>query len=153
MAQLDSKDIEILSILQEDATLSTKQLASRVHLSSTPVFERVKRLEKEGYIRKYAAILDADKLGKGFIVFCQVKLLRMGTDTANDFVSKVKDIPEVTECYNISGEYDYLMKVHAPDMRYYQQFLINVIGRISSVGSVQSTFVMQEIKQTYGLSI
>ena len=77
----------------------------------------------------------------------------MGTDTANDFVSKVKDIPEVTECYNISGEYDYLMKVHAPDMRYYQQFLINVIGRISSVGSVQSTFVMQEIKQTYGLSM
>ena len=64
MAQLDSKDIEILSILQEDATLTTKQLTSRVHLSSTPVFERVKRLEKEGYIRKYAAILDADKLGK-----------------------------------------------------------------------------------------
>ena len=153
MEQLDAKDIEILSILQEDATLTTKELASKVHLSTTPVFERVKRLEREGYIRKYAAILDADKLGKGFIVYCSVRLLRMGKDTAEDFVSKVKGIPEVTECYNISGEYDYLMKVHAPNMKYYQQFLINVIGTIGSVGSVQSTFVMQEIKQSYSLSL
>mgnify|MGYP002626285190 FL=1 len=153
MEQLDAKDIEILSILQEDATLTTKELASKVHLSTTPVFERVKRLEREGYIRKYAAILDADKLGKGFIVYCSVRLLRMGKDTAEDFVLKVKGIPEVTECYNISGEYDYLMKVHAPNMKYYQQFLINVIGTIGSVGSVQSTFVMQEIKQSYSLSL
>jgi len=153
MEQLDAKDIEILSILQEDATLTTKELASKVHLSTTPVFERVKRLEREGYIRKYAAILDADKLGKGFIVYCSVRLLRMGKDTAEDFVSKVKGIPEVTECYNISGEYDYLMKIHAPNMKYYQQFLINVIGTIGSVGSVQSAFVMQEIKQSYSLSL
>jgi len=153
MSQLDNKDLEILSILQNDATLTTKQLASRVHLSTTPVFERVRRLEREGYIRKYAAILDADKLGKGFIVYCSVRLSRMGKDTAEDFVARVKDIPEVTECYNISGEYDYIMKIHAPDMKYYQQFLINVIGTIESVGSVRSTFVMQEIKHNYGLSL
>jgi len=153
MSQLDNKDLEILSILQNDATLTTKQLASRVHLSTTPVFERVRRLEREGYIRKYAAILDADKVGKGFIVYCSVRLSRMGKDTAEDFVARVKDIPEVTECYNISGEYDYIMKIHAPDMKYYQQFLINVIGTIESVGSVRSTFVMQEIKHNYGLSL
>lgn len=151
--RLDSTDIAILRCLQENARLTTKELASKVNLSTTPVFERFKRLEKEGFIKKYVAVLDADKLGQGFIVFCSVKLRQMGRDIANDFVDRVRDIPQVTECYNISGEFDYLLKIHAPDMKYYNEFLINVLGTIDSLGSVQSSFVMNEIKQMNGLPL
>lgn len=151
--RLDPTDIAILRCLQENARLTTKELASKVNLSTTPVFERFKRLEKEGFIKKYVAVLDADKLGQGFIVFCSVKLRQMGRDIANDFVDRVRDIPQVTECYNISGEFDYLLKIHAPDMKYYNEFLINVLGTIDSLGSVQSSFVMNEIKQMNGLPL
>ncbi len=87
------------------------------------------------------------------MVFCSVKLRQMNTVIANDFVEKIQEIPEVTECYNISGEFDYLLKIHAPDMKYYNHFLINVLGQIESLGSIQSSFVMNEIKQNYGLHL
>ena len=96
---------------------------------------------------------NAAKLGQGFIVFCSVKLRRMGKDIANDFVARVKNIPEVAECYNISGEYDYLLKIHATDMKYYNEFIINVLGTIDSIGSILSSFVMKEIKNTHALSL
>ncbi|MBQ5943912.1 MAG: Lrp/AsnC family transcriptional regulator [Bacteroidales bacterium] len=151
--KLDRTDILILKVLQENARITNKELALKVHLSPSPVFERLRRLETGGYIRKYSAILDADKLGQGFVVFCSVKLRQMNTVIANDFVEKIQEIPEVTECYNISGEFDYLLKIHAPDMKYYNHFLINVLGQIESLGSIQSSFVMNEIKQNYGLHL
>ena len=151
METLDKTDLQILRVLQENARLTTKELAARVHLSTTPVFERLKRLENEGYIKKYIALLDAGKLNRGFVVFCCVNLRRLNRDIAFDFVRIVKDIPEVTECYNISGEYDYLLKIHAPDMRYYQEFLLNVLGTIDSLGSLTSMFVMDEVKQNGGI--
>ena len=98
-------------------------------------------------------MLNAEKLNLGFIVFCSVKLQRLNTDIADDFVARIKEIPEVTECYNVSGEYDYLLKIHAPDMKYYNQFILNVLGRIESLGSIQSSFVMNPVKQNYGLCI
>ncbi len=151
--KLDNVDLQILKLLQRNARLTTRELAKEVNLSTTPVFERIKRLEKEGYIREYTAVLDANKLGQGFTVFCSVKLRQMSKDTANDFVARIKDIPEVAECYNITGEYDYLLKINAPDMRYYNEFIINVIGTIDSVGSVLSSFVMNEIKHTDSLPL
>ena len=149
---IDKTDIQILRVLQENARLrvlqenariTVKDLALKVHLSPTPVFERLHRLENEGYIRKYTAVLDAAKLGRGFLVFCSVRLRRMGKDIANDFVNRVKDIPEVAECYNISGDFDYLLKIYAP----------NTLGTIDSLGSVQSSFVMSEIKNSCGLPL
>ena len=127
--------------------------AAQVSLSSTPVFERLKRLEREGYIKKYIAVLDADKLNQGFVVFCNVKLRRMNKDIAMEFTRIIQNIPEVTECYNISGSYDYLLKIHAPNMKYYQEFIINVLGTIDSLGSLESMFVMDEVKHDYGLHI
>ena len=103
---LDKVDFEILRTLQDDGRLTMRELASRVSLSSTPVFERLKRLEANGYIKKYMAVLDAEKLNRGFVVFCNVKLRRMNRDIAKDFVERIKDIPEVTECYNTSGSFD-----------------------------------------------
>lgn len=151
--KLDKVDLQILRTLQENARLTTKELAAQVSLSSTPVFERLKRLEREGYIKKYIAVLDADKLNKGFVVFCNVKLRRMNKDIAMEFTRIVQQIPEVTECYNISGSYDYLLKIHAPNMKYYQEFIINVLGTVDSLGSLESMFVMDEVKHDYGLHI
>lgn len=150
---IDATDLQILRELQRNARLTTKELAARVNLSTTPVFERVKRLERDGIIDRYVAVLNAEKLNQGFVVFCQVKMNRLGRDIAADFNRMVKDIPEVTECYNISGQYDYLSKIHAPNMKYYQEFVLNVLGTIPHLGSLESTFVMDEIKHEYGISL
>lgn len=148
---LDTIDLQILRALQENARLTTKELAARVNLSTTPVFERMKRLERGGLIKKYVAVLDAEKLGRGFTVFCSVKLKQMNRKVARDFISVIRDIPQVTECYNISGEYDYLLKIQAQSMKYYNEFIINVLGTIDSIGSILSTFVMDEIKNNHGI--
>lgn len=153
MESLDHIDLQILRTLQDNARLTTKELAARVHLSTTPVFERLKRLEAQGYIKKYIAVLDAEKLNRGFLVFCRVKLSRLNKEIAEEFTGIIREIPEVTECYNISGSYDYLLKIHAPDMKYYQEFLLNVLGTIESLGSMESTFVMDEVKQVYGIQV
>ena len=165
--KLDKVDLQILRTLQDNARLTTKELAARVSLSSTPVFERLKRLENSGYIKKYIAVLDAEKLNQGFVVFCSVKLVRLNKDIAFEFTRIIQEIPEVTECYNISGDYDYLLKIHAPNMKYYQEFILNVLGSIESLGSIiinvlgtiesmgslMSTFVMDEVKHDYGIHI
>ena len=153
MESLDHIDLQILRTLQDNARLTTKELAARVHLSTTPVFERLKRLEAQGYIKKYIAVLDAEKLNRGFLVFCRVELRRLNKEIAEEFTGIIREIPEVTECYNISGSYDYLLKIHAPDMKYYQEFLLNVLGTIESLGSMESTFVMDEVKQVYGIQV
>ena len=144
---LDDKDKDILRALQQNARLTTKELAAKVHLST--VFERVKRLEREGYIKQYATILDAKKLNKGFTVFCSVKLRQLNKERANAFTLMVRDIPEVTECYNISGSFDYMLRIQSPDMQYYQRFVLDVIGLHDNIASLESTFVMEEIKHEY----
>lgn len=151
--KLDKVDLQILQTLQENSHLTTKELAARVSLSSTPVFERLKRLEASGYIKKYIAVLDAEKLNQGFIVFCKVKMTKLNKDIADDFMRVVRQMPQVTECYNISGSYDYLMKVHAPDMKYYRDFILNALGRIEYLASIESVFVMDEIKHEYGIHL
>ena len=153
MDTLDKTDLQILRTLQENARLTTKELAARVSLSSTPVFERLKRLEANGYIKKYIAIVDAEKLGKGFVVFCNVKMRRLSREIAQEFTRIIRDIPEVTECYNISGSFDYLLKIYAPDMKYYQEFVLNVLGTIEHLGSLESTFVMDEVKHEYNIQL
>ena len=153
MVTLYKNDLQLLKILQANSNLNTKKLGAKVHLTSTPVFERMKRLEREGYIKKYVAVLDASKLNRGFIVFGSVKLRRLNKDIALSFVEKIQSIEEVTECYNISGDYDYLIKIHAPDMKYYQGFIINVLGTSDSLGSLMITFVMHEEKHLYGIPV
>ena len=125
METLDETDLQILRILQKNAKLTTKELADKVNLTPTPVFERQKRLERRGYIKKYVAVLDPEKLGQGLLVFCKVKLKQINRDIADQFMHRVQRIPEVTECYNTSGNYDYLLKVRTRDMRMYQEFILN----------------------------
>lgn len=153
MDALDKTDLQILRTLQRNAKLTTKELADAVHLTPTPVFERLKRLERQGYIKKYVAVLDPDKLNRGLLVFCKVKLKQINSEIADDFTRRIQHLPEVSECYNTSGNYDYLLKIRAADMHEYQQFLLNKLGTIESLASLESTFIMSEVKQTNGINI
>ncbi|MBV8327236.1 Lrp/AsnC family transcriptional regulator [Chryseobacterium sp.] len=153
MEHLDDKDIQLLRLLQKNAKLTVKELAKEINLSPSPVFERVKRLEQEGYVRKYAAVLDPDKLNRGFTVFCQIKLKIHDRSIGYDFVNEIIEIEEVAECYNISGDFDFLLKVQVRDMKHYQDFVFNKLGSVDSIGSTHSTFVMAEVKNNHGLTI
>ncbi|MDX1766899.1 MAG: Lrp/AsnC family transcriptional regulator [Arenibacter troitsensis] len=153
MSDLDNIDLQILKLLQNNSNLTTKDLANKVNLSTTPVFERVKRLEKNGYIKKYVAVLDAEKLDKGLTVFCNITLKQHTREIGNKFVKDIVAIKEVTECYNVSGDYDFLLKVMVKDMKHYQDFVLNHLGSIKNIGSAHSTFVMGVIKNTYSVPI
>ncbi|MBC8770084.1 Lrp/AsnC family transcriptional regulator [Arenibacter sp. BSSL-BM3] len=153
MNDLDRIDYQILNLLQTNSNLTTKELANKVNLSTTPVFERVKRLEKNGYIKKFVAVLDAEKLDKGLTVFCNITLKQHTREIGHKFVKDIIAIKEVTECYNVSGDYDFLLKVMVKDMKHYQDFVLNHLGEIKNIGSAHSTFVMGEIKNTYSVPI
>ena len=150
---LDSTDKEILKILQINSELTTKQLADRIHLSATPVYERVKKMEREGYIKKYVAIVDKEKIGKGLMVFTNIRLKQHTRDIGNDFVQRIREIPEIIECHNISGDYDFMLKVIVTDMKHYQNFVMNVLGGLDSIGAAHSIFVIGEIKSTTEVAI
>lgn len=151
--KLDDTDIRILRMLQANSNLTIKELAQKVNLTPTPTFERVRRLENEGIIKQYIAVLDADKIGHGFSVFCAVKLKSLNQQYVHEFTEKIKEIPEVTECYNISGEYDYMLRIMSPDMKAYQHFLLNELGPMECLSSLTSMFVMDEIKHNYSYLI
>jgi Lrp/AsnC family leucine-responsive transcriptional regulator len=153
MKDLDETDMRILNILQENSDLTTKELAVKVNLSPTPVFERVKRIEKAGYIKKYVAILNAEKLSRGFIVFCNIRLKQHSKELGMQFMRAINDINEITECYNISGDHDFMVKIHVENMPHYQDFLLNSMGKIDNIGSLQSIFVMGEIKHSYSIPL
>ncbi|ROI00175.1 Lrp/AsnC family transcriptional regulator [Chryseobacterium daecheongense] len=153
MEHLDDKDLQLLRLLQKDAKLTVKELAKEVNLSPSPVFERVKRLEQEGYVKKYAAILDAEKLNLGFTVYCQLKLKSNDSYLAIEFEREILEIEEVAECYSISGDFDFLLKVYVKDMKQYQNFVFNILGAVPSIGSTHSTFVMAQVKNIHGLTI
>lgn len=153
METLDIIDLKLLKLLQNNSRLTTKELASEVGLSISPVYERVKRLENEGYIDRYVALLNPKKLNLGFIAYVTVKLSKQTNQGASDFVNVVQQIAEVTECYSVAGRFDYLMKVYAPTMEYYRSFVLDVLGGIDSIGNIESTFVMAEVKHTTALPL
>ncbi|RFZ90948.1 Lrp/AsnC family transcriptional regulator [Mucilaginibacter conchicola] len=150
---LDHTDLQLLRLLGEDSNISTKDLAAKVNLSPSPVFERLKRLENGGFIKKYIAVLDAEKLNYGLIIFCNIKLKQHDKAIGSDFVRDIMQLSEVVECYNISGDYDFLLKVYARDMKHYQDFVFNKLGSVKSIGSTHSTFVMCENKNTHNINL
>lgn len=150
---LDETDLRILRAMQADCRLTTKQLASQIHLSSTPTFERLRRLERMGFIRNYVAVLDAEKLERGFVVYCNVSMKQINKIIANDWRQHIEEWTEVAECYNVSGSCDYMLKVYVESMKRYQEFLIEKVGQIDYVSRIQSVFVMDTVKLTYGIPI
>lgn len=150
---LDLTDISILSALQDNSRLTVKELAAAIHLSPTPTFERVKRLEREGFITKYIAVLNAEKINCGFMVFCYLKMKQHTHENAVRIMEAVQTIPEIAECYNISGDYDFLLKIYTRDMKSYQKFLLRILGDIDCIGSLNSSFVLGEVKNTHELPL
>lgn len=144
--KIDQTDKEILRHLQQDALLTTKELASRLNLSPTPVYERVRRLEKDGVIKKYVALVDREKVLKDLMVFCSIRLKEHAQEAGAKFVQEIVRLDEVQECYNISGDYDFMLKIVVHDMREYQAFLMNKLASLENIGSTHSIFVMSEIK-------
>lgn len=148
---IDAKDLDILRVLQRNAKATVREIAEEVHLSTTPVHERIKRLENTGVIKQYAALVDHAKVGKGLMVICYVSIRKHDKGEGAKFISAIQGMDEVVECYNISGEYDFMLKVVANNMDGYYHFHVNKLGQLDNIGHVQSVFVMGIIKQTHVL--
>lgn len=151
--KLDDTDRKILRILQRNSDLTVKELAAKLHLSTSPTFERQKRLERDGYIERYMAVLNPRKVGNGIMVLCNIRLKQHSQELIQEFMDVVQNLEEITECYNTSGDYDFLIKVYAHDMKSYQQFMLNTLGTINCIGSLHSIFVIDETKNTHGVPI
>jgi Lrp/AsnC family transcriptional regulator, leucine-responsive regulatory protein len=148
---LDKKDLAILKLLQENARITVKEISQKIHLSTTPVHERIKWMEEQGVIKQYVTLLDHNKVKKGLMVICYVSLKEHTKNAGNKFIKTIHELNEVTECYNISGEFDFTLKVVCEDMNAYYDFHVNKLSQIENVGRVQSVFVMGVIKQTHQL--
>ena len=146
---IDDKDLAILSLLQRNAKMTVKEIADLVHLSTTPVHERIKRMEQSGVIKQYATLVDYAKVKKGLMVICYVSLRQHDKIEGAKFIQRIQEMNEVIECYNISGEFDFMLKVVAADMDDYYDFHVNKLSQAENIGHVQSVFVMGIIKQTH----
>jgi len=148
---LDKNDLAILRLLQENARITVKEISAKIHLSTTPVHERIKRLEQTGVIRQYATLVDHAKVKKGLMVICYVSLKEHSKNAGIKFIKAINELNEVIECYNISGEFDFMLKVVEENMDSYYDFHVNRLSQIENMGNVQSVFVMGIIKQTHQL--
>ena len=147
--KLDQKDLAILKLLQHNARVTVKEISDKVHLSTTPVYERIKRMEEAGVIKQYATLVDHAKVKKGLMVICYVSLKQHNKISGAKFIKAIHEMDEVIECYNISGEFDFMLKVIIENMDAYYDFHVNKLSEVDNIGNVQSTFVMGIIKQTH----
>lgn len=150
---LDIKDKALLALLQKDAKQTHKQLSLKLNLSVTAVYERIKKLERAGVINSYVALVDKNKVDKDFMVFCHIKLVQHTQEFVVKFEKEVTKLNEVVECYHLSGDYDYLLKVLVKDMRDFREFMVNKLTSIQHIGSTHSMFVISEVKHTTALAI
>ncbi|MEP6844879.1 MAG: Lrp/AsnC family transcriptional regulator [Panacibacter sp.] len=148
---LDGKDMAILRVLQQNARATVKDISEKIHLSTTPVHERIKRMEETGVIKQYATLLDHAKVKKGLMVICYVSLKQHNKSAGSKFIKTIHELSEVIECYNISGEFDFMLKVVTENMDAYYDFHVNKLSQSENIGHVQSVFVMGVIKQTHVL--
>lgn len=148
---IDEKDRAILKLLQANARITVKEISQQVHLSTTPVHERIKRMEEAGVIKQYATLLDAAKVRKALMVICYVSLRQHNKAAGSKFIKMIQNMNEVIECYNISGEFDFMLKVVAENMDAYYDFHVNKLSQEENIGHVQSVFVMGVIKDTHVL--
>ena len=148
---LDSKDLAILKMLQENARVTVKEISAEIHLSTTPVHERIKRMEESGVIKQYVTIVDRTAVKKGLMIICYVSLKEHSKNAGNKFIKTIHELNEVVECFSISGEFDFLLKVMCEDMNAYYNFHVNKLSPIENMGHVQSVFVMGVIKASHQL--
>ncbi|MBK7306577.1 MAG: Lrp/AsnC family transcriptional regulator [Chitinophagaceae bacterium] len=146
---LDKKDMAILKLLQENARVTVKEISEKIHLSTTPVHERIKRMEENGVIKQYVTLVDQNKVDLNLMVICYVSLKEHSKTAGVKFIKMVNELQEVIECYSISGEFDFMLKVVCKDMNAYYDFHVNKLSQQENMGNVQSVFVMGVIKETH----
>jgi len=147
--QLDQKDLAILKLLQHNARITVKEISDKVNLSTTPVFERIRWMEKSGVIKQYATLVDPAKLNKRLMVIVYVSLKQHNKTAGSKFVKAINEMVEILECYSISGEFDFMLKVAVEDMNAYYDFHVNRLSELENIGNVQSVFVMGVVKDTH----
>lgn len=145
---LDEKDLAILRLLQRDAKLSVRDISGQINLSPTPTHERIKRMEKLGVIKEYTTIVDRKKVQKGMMVICMVALKAHNKTLAIKFIEQVSQLKEVVEFYNISGDFDFMLKILAPNMDEFHDFFVNQLSEVDGIGQTKSIFVMNSIKES-----
>ena len=150
---MDLVDKKILGFLQEDNKQTNKELSSKLGLSVTAVYERIKKLERVGVIKKNVSLLDKNKVNMSFVAFCNIKLVQHSKDYVIQFENEVAKLKEVLECYHISGDYDYLLKVMVEDMEAFREFMVKKLTSIDHIGSTHSTFMISEVKHTTAFSL
>ncbi|MBR9831339.1 Lrp/AsnC family transcriptional regulator [Acidiluteibacter ferrifornacis] len=146
--KLDNIDLQLLELLQQDSKMNVKEIATQLNLTKTPIYERIKRFEKEGIIEKYVAVLNRKIISQSMIVFCSVSLESQKIDEINAFSEAVRQIPEVMECYLMGGINDFLLKVTVKDLNAYHHFSSGKLAVLPNVGQIKSTFVLNEIKRS-----
>ncbi len=150
---LDKIDYNILKLLQNDAKQTNKEISNKTGLSVTAVYERIKKLERENIIEKYVALVNKNNVEKSFMVLCRIKLEKHSKAYLTYFETQVGKIDEVLECYNITGDYDYLLKILVKDMDAYREFMVTKLTTLKHIGSTRSTFVISSIKNTTSISL
>lgn len=145
---LDAIDKKLLVLLQNDSKKTNKEYSLKLNLSVTAVYERIKKLEREGVISRYVALVEKSKIEKGFVVFCHLKLIQHTKEFLTRFESEVVQLREVLECHHVSGDYDYILKVVVKDMEAYRAFLVTKLTTLQHIGSTHSTFMISEVKNT-----
>ena len=150
---MDAIDKKLLGLLQDDTKKTTKELSMVLNLSVTAVYERIKKLEREGVIKKYVALLDAKKVEKAFVVFCHIKLVQHTKDFITTFENEVMQLNEVLECFHVSGDYDYILKVAVQDMEAFREFMVTKLTSLQHIGSTHSSFVIGEVKHTTAFTL
>lgn len=152
-SELDAVDARILNLLQQDASLSTTEIAERVGVSQSPCWRRIQRLREEGYIKGTVAIVDRQKLGYVMQIFAQLKMARLTDPERADLVRQIQAIPEILECYTVFGEMDVMLKIIAPDVIWYQQFVFSVVMKLPGVQDVRSIVTLVETKSTTAIPL
>jgi Lrp/AsnC family leucine-responsive transcriptional regulator len=145
---LDSIDKKLLQLLQQNSKQTTKELSVKLNLSVTAVYERIKKLEKQKVIKQHTVLLDKTKIDKAFMVFCHVKLIQHSKENIIEFEKEINKLNEVLECFHVSGDYDYILKVCVSDMDEFREFLVTKLTAIKNIGSTQSSFTIGEVKNT-----
>ncbi|GAB7257971.1 Lrp/AsnC family transcriptional regulator [Polaribacter sp. OB-PA-B3] len=150
---LDSVDKKLINLLQIDSKQTTKQLSLQLNLSITAVYERIKKLENQNIIEKYVAIVNKNKIDKSFLVFCHVKLIQHSKEYVHTFENEILKLEEVSECFHVSGDYDYILKIYVKDMETYRNFMITKLTAIKHIGSTHSTFAIEQVKNTTAINL
>ena len=150
---IDAIDIKILDLMQRDASLSTAELAERVGLSQSPCWRRIQRLREEGYIKAVVAVVDHEMLGFKMQIFAQVKMTTLTDEDRENFYKAINNIPEILECWTLFGEMDAMLKVMAPDVRWFQEFVFNVILKLPGVTDVRSIVTLSASKSTTAIPL